>query len=137
MTRAAGRMVILLLLPGCAVDVKQVRVELHPKPMTCEVSEVRPSGLSTFVSGVCWDGQGNMIGMGGAGGKASVSVPLDLFSSVAAIAGPVGAAYILGSSLVKAARNVEVTGKGTVDLNNKQIQDAIADYCATHSCSAR
>ena len=104
------------LLAACT-SVKSVHYELQPKANECQITEVRASGLSTLVSGICWDAEGRVIGMAGAGGKPAISVPLDVLQSAAYVLGP----YLLGQALIKAAGGI----KGTVDIKSNQLNDAI------------
>ena len=122
--RAFLALLALISLTACA-NVKHIHYDLRPKASTCQVTEVRASGLSTLVSGVCWDSEGKAIGMAGAGGKPTLSVPLDVLQSAAYILGP----YLLGQALIKATGNISAPGgielKGLVDVKSPQVEDAL------------
>src|SRR5438093_12900556 len=85
----------------CGLKVTKVLFDLDPKPNHCQVTEIRASGLSTLISGVCWDKDAKVIGMAGAGGKPAISVPLDLAQSASYVIGPSLPAWILGKGLIK------------------------------------
>ncbi len=94
-----GIIILLLLLAGCATITTE-RVALEASPQSCQVSEVRPSMLSTLVVGVCWDKDGEVIGMTGASGTPSAQIPLT--------AAQVGA-IVVGGALI---------GRGLKDASN-------------------
>jgi len=103
--------------------VTDVHFALDPKPNHCQVTEIRASGLSTLISGVCWDKDSKVIGMAGAGGKPAISVPLDLAQSASYVVGPSLAAWVLGQSMIKAAGNIHVGG--AIDVKSPQLDQAI------------
>ena len=125
-TRPRALLALFALVPltACA-SVKHVHYELAPHANRCQVTEARVSGLSTLVSGVCWDAEGKVIGMAGAGGKPALSVPLDVLQSAAYILGP----YLLGQALIKAAGNISVPKgielKGPMDVRSPQVESAL------------
>ena len=106
--------VALLILTGCATVHTQT-VPLIQTLNTCQVSEVRPSWLSTLTIGVCWGHDGQVIGMTGTGGKPVIAIPLETMQALATLVGPGIAAYILGSALVKTGQaGIDVRHSGTV-----------------------
>ncbi len=121
--RALSLLLVACAIAGCGIKVTQVQFALDPKPNHCQVTEIRASGLSTLISGVCWDKDAKVIGMAGAGGKPAISVPLDLAQSASYVIGPSLAAWILGQGLIKAAGNVHVGG--AIDVKSPQLEQAI------------
>ena len=109
---------LLILLPACT-GIHTTTYALTPEANLCQVTEVRVTSLSTLVSGVCWDAEKRPIGMAGGSGKPTISVPLEILSSAAAIAGPVGGAYILGRYLLQSSK--EITVGGQVDVRAPQL----------------
>ena len=113
----------VIFLAGCA-GVTELHYVLKPQPNTCQVTEARATAFSTLVNGVCWDGEGRVIGMTGAGGKPGASVPLEILGAVATVAAPAVGAYILGTYMLRSAETLqgvkitvpEVPVRGTVDL---------------------
>ena len=103
-----------LLLTGCAT-IHTERIPLLSEANTCQISEARPSWLSTLTVGVCWGADGQVIGMTGTGGKPMIAVPLDAAQALAAFLGPGVAAYILGTDLIKVGQTgLDVRHSGTV-----------------------
>jgi len=121
--RALSLLLVACAIAGCGIKVTQVQFALDPKPNHCQVTEIRASGLSTLISGVCWDKDAKVIGMAGAGGKPAISVPLDLAQSASYVIGPSLGAWILGQGLIKAAGNVHVGG--AIDVKSPQLERAI------------
>ena len=86
--------ILLIFLAGCTGTTTKY-VVVKPEANSCQITEVRPTSLSTLVLGVCWDQETNPIGMAGAGGMPSGSVPLAVLGAGAKI----GSSYIIGNSL--------------------------------------
>src|SRR5438093_13315561 len=107
----------------CGLKVTKVLFDLYPKPNHCQVTEIRASGLSTLISGVCWDKDAKVIGMAGAGGKPAISVPLDIAQSARYVIGPSMAAWIFGQGLIKPVGNVHV--RGAINVKSPQLERAI------------
>ena len=117
------RAIMFLLVPllmGCT-GVHTVRYALIPEANVCQVTEVRATAMSTLVSGVCWDDAKQPIGMAGGPGKPAISVPLDVLSSAATLAGPIVGAAILGRYMLKAAEGLQLPVSGRVDVVAPQI----------------
>ena len=104
---------VVLVLAGCT-GIHTATYPLTPEANLCQVTEVRVTSLSTLVSGVCWDAEKRPIGMAGGSGKPTISVPLEILSSAAAVAGPVGGAYILGRYLLQSSKEITVGGQVNV-----------------------
>ncbi len=68
---------------------------MHPEANACQITEVRPTSFSTLTLGICWDEAGQPIGMVGAGGLPSASVPLSILGAGAMV----GGAYVLGNQV--------------------------------------
>ena len=111
---------LLPLLMGCT-GTYTVRYALIPEANACQVTEVRATAMSTLVSGVCWDDAKQPIGMAGGPGKPAISVPLDILSSAATMAGPIVGAAILGRYMLKAAEGLQLPVSGRVDVVAPQI----------------
>ncbi len=92
----------LLILAGCTNSTTK-RIDVVPMANSCQVTEIRPTAMSTLVLGICWDAQGAPIGMAGAGGQAVVSIPLAVLGAGAIV----GGAYVLGGRLGGLAVDVE------------------------------
>src|SRR5438552_17092421 len=121
--RALSLLPVACGIAGCGIKVTQVQFALDPKPNHCQVTEIRASGLSTLISGVCWDKDAKVIGMAGAGGKPAISVPLDLAQSASYVVGPSLAAWILGQGLATAASNV--LAGGAIVVKSPQLEQPI------------
>lgn len=105
---------LALALAGCA-GVRDMRYSLIPQPNSCQATEVRASAFSTLITAVCWDLDGRALGMVGSGGMPTAQVPLTIVGGVAAVAGPVVGAGILGKNLVDAASTLQrIKVDGTV-----------------------
>lgn len=107
-------------LTGCAAGVTHMRYSLEPRPNECQSTESRPTWQSNIVSTVCWDAQGNPIGMGSAPGTSTAAVATSLIGSTAtaaAGASTIVGATILGKDVIRAADklgNMTVTTTGNV-----------------------
>ncbi len=84
----------VVFLAGCTGTTTE-RIVVQPEANACQITEVRPTSLSTLTLGVCWDEAGEPIGMVGAGGLPSASVPLSILGAGAMM----GSAYVLGSQV--------------------------------------
>ena len=98
---------ILLVVAGCGTTT--ARVDLTPAPNSCQVSEVRPTWLSTQSVAVCWDDQGHALGMAGAPGMPAMNVPLSLIQSGATVAGPAAGALIIRRAIQGISLSTDVT----------------------------
>src|SRR5881409_1040302 len=81
--RALSLLLVACAIAGCGIKVTDVHFALDPKPNHCQVTEIRASGLSTLISGVCWDKDSKVIGMAGteiAGLPPAPAMPLTLDS---------------------------------------------------------
>ena len=92
--RNLGYTLLLVLMGGCTGTTIE-RVAVAPEANTCQVSEVRPTSLSTIVIGICWDAGGQPIGMAATGGLPSAAPYLAVIGAGALV----GSAYILGSQV--------------------------------------
>ncbi len=79
-------------------------IAVQPTANTCQVTEVRPTSLSTLTLGICWDQAGRPIGMAGAGGTAVVSIPLVVLGAGAMV----GSAYVFGSQVGGLTQGVDI-----------------------------
>ena len=120
-SRAACAIIFLLPFLGACTGTYTVRYSLTPEPNACQVTEVRATTMSTLVSGVCWDEAKQPIGMAGGPGKPTISIPLDVLSSAAAMAGPIVGAAILGRYMLKAAEGIQLPASGRVNVVAPQI----------------
>src|SRR5437867_10412937 len=100
--RALSLLLVACAIAGCGIKVTQVQFSLDPKPNHCQVTEIRTSGLSTLISGVCWAKDAKVIVIAGAGRKPAISVPLDLAQSARYVPVPILGAWILGHAVLKA-----------------------------------
>jgi len=81
----AGAACVALFSGGCA-SVHSQQVAFNKEPGSCQITEVRPTVLSTLSYVVCWDDKGEEIGMTGGTGTSIAEV-----TATAAIAAAVGA----------------------------------------------
>src|SRR5207247_11125218 len=75
--RALSLLLVACAIAGCGIKVTDVHFALDRKPNHCQVTEIRASGLSTWIPGVCGDKDSKVIGMAGAGGTPAISAPVD------------------------------------------------------------
>lgn len=87
--------VLLAFLAAACTGTTTERIAIQPEANVCQITEVRPTSLSTLTLGICWDEAGQPIGMVGAGGMPSASVPLSILGAGAMV----GSAYVLGNQV--------------------------------------
>lgn len=89
---------VSILLSACA-STTDMRFALNPEPNACQVTEARPTMLSTLAVAVCWDKEGRALGMAGGAGKSAASIPLDVVGIAATLVAPVLGAVVLGAAV--------------------------------------
>ncbi len=92
--RIALILAVSFLVAACTGTTTKY-ITVAPEANTCQISEVRPTTLSTLTLGICWDEAGEPLGLTGAGGLPVASVPLSILGAGAMV----GSAYVLGSQV--------------------------------------
>ena len=100
--------VLILFVVGACTGTTTKHIAVQPAANTCQVTEVRPTSLSTLTLGICWDQAGAPIGMAGSGGTAVVAIPLAILGAGSVVSG----AAILGRSVQGLEVGVDLGSQG-------------------------
>jgi len=91
--------ILVAFLATACTGTTTERIVVQPEANACQITEIRPTSFSTLTLGICWDHAGRPLGMVGAGGLPSASVPLSILRAGALVGGMVGGAAVLGSQV--------------------------------------